>query len=356
MIYINNRRYIGNKHKLLPYILNDITNNILTEQYSFADLFAGTGVVAHSIAKKGNPVIVNDILYSNMVAYKAWLSDKEYREDKITELISYFNNLNYSEINDNYFSEIYGNKYFSCNDAKKIGYIRDFIESNKKNYTEREYFILLTILLYATDKIANTVGHFEYFLKKQPVDSFFQLSNLQLENLSNVEIFNEDANILAKKINADVVYIDPPYNARQYVNFYHVLENLARWNKPRIINIQQSQVQSIIKGLRLSVLDNYNFTKPLIPSYTVNLVNTVNMQVAPTLSAVRQAISQLNCPSLVSLLKDTNSFSTKLSGIYDICHEIFHNTIFESGTGKIKKLGLVENKSNYKKDKYQVIG
>ena len=232
MIYINNRRYIGNKHKLLPYILNDITNNILTEQYSFADLFAGTGVVAHSIAKKGNPVIVNDILYSNVVAYKAWLSDKEYREDKITELISYFNNLNYSEINDNYFSEIYGNKYFSYNDAKKIGYIRDFIESNKKNYTEREYFILLTILLYATDKIANTVGHFEYFLKKQPVDSFFQLSNLQLENLSNVEIFNEDANILAKKINADVVYIDPPYNARQYVNFYHVLENLARWNKP----------------------------------------------------------------------------------------------------------------------------
>lgn len=232
MIYINNRRYIGNKHKLLPYILKDITNNIQTEQYSFADLFAGTGVVAHSVAKKDNPVIVNDILYSNVVAYKAWLSDKEYCEEKITELISYFNNLNYSEISDNYFSEIYGNKYFSCNDAKKIGYIRDYIESNKKNYTEREYFILLTILLYATDKIANTVGHFEYFLKKQPVDSFFQLSNLQLENLSNVEIFNEDANILAKKINADVVYIDPPYNARQYVNFYHVLENLARWNKP----------------------------------------------------------------------------------------------------------------------------
>lgn len=119
------------------------------------------------------------------------------------------------------------------------------------------------------------------------------------------------------------------------MDYQEILKNIS--NQTRIIDIQQSQVQSIIKGLRLSVLDNYNFTKPLIPSYTVNLVNTVNMQVAPTLSAVRQAISQLNCPSLVSLLKDTNSFSTKLSGIYDICHEIFHNTIFESGTGKVNE-------------------
>ncbi|MBU4457771.1 MAG: DNA adenine methylase, partial [Candidatus Omnitrophica bacterium] len=30
----------------------------------------------------------------------------------------------------------------------------------------------------------------------------------------------------------DVAYIDPPYNARQYINFYHVLENLAKWEKP----------------------------------------------------------------------------------------------------------------------------
>ena len=117
------------------------------------------------------------------------------------------------------------------------------------------------------------------------------------------------------------------------MDYQEILKNIS--NQTRIIDIQQSQVQSIIKGLRLSVLDNYNFTKPLIPSYMVNLVNTVNMQVAPTLSAVRQAMSQLNCPPLVSLLKDTNSFPTQLLGIYDICHEIFHNTIFESGTNKV---------------------
>ena len=55
---------------------------------------------------------------------------------------------------------------------------------------------------------------------------------LNLAEVGTVEIFNEDANCLAKKISANVVYLDPSYNARQYVNFYHVLENLTRWDKP----------------------------------------------------------------------------------------------------------------------------
>ena len=59
------------------------------------------------------------------------------------------------------------------------------------------------------------------------------LRELELSSTNNrVKIFNEDANLLIKKIAADVIYIDPPYNARQYINFYHVLENLARWEKP----------------------------------------------------------------------------------------------------------------------------
>ena len=41
-----------------------------------------------------------------------------------------------------------------------------------------------------------------------------------------------DANELIKKIKADIIYLDPPYNSRQYINFYHVLENLVKWDKP----------------------------------------------------------------------------------------------------------------------------
>ena len=232
MINIKNRRYIGNKSSMLSKIMECVGNESYTTDMSVADLFAGTGVVAYEFAKKGHPVIVNDLLYSNYVSYKAWFSNQEVDFSKLESILNVYNSIDYDEINENYFSNIYGNKYFSINDAKKIGFIRDDIEKIKNQLNEREYYILLSSLIYATDKIANTVGHFESFLKKAPEDTNFKLALLDIKIIENCSVYSEDANALAKNIKADIVYLDPPYNARQYINFYHVLENLARWNKP----------------------------------------------------------------------------------------------------------------------------
>ncbi len=231
MLEINNRRYIGSKYKLLSHIEEQLTG-VSLDGMIFADIFAGTGVVGYHFAEKGMNVIVNDILMSNIVVYKAFLSSKRIDEDLVNKYLEKFNNLQYNDLEDNYFSKVYGGKYFSNNDAKKIGYIRDTLEDDRKKLQEREYYYLLTSLLYATDKIANTVGHFEHFLSKKPVDSNFILQPLNVKNIKNAKIYNEDANELVRKIESDIAYIDPPYNARQYVNFYHVLENLTRWNKP----------------------------------------------------------------------------------------------------------------------------
>lgn len=230
---INNRRYIGCKTKLLSYILESVLIYPHDENTVFADIFAGTGVVGYEFAINGYRTIMNDTLYSNVISYNAFLGQGELREDIIEKYLEKFNSLDSNKLPNNYFSDIYGDKYFSINDAKKIGYIRDEIESLKKILTKKEYFYLLTSLIYATDKIANTVGHFESFLKKTPEDKGVILKKLDLlQNLPSSKIFNEDANDLVKHIECDIAYIDPPYNARQYVNFYHVLENLARWNKP----------------------------------------------------------------------------------------------------------------------------
>ncbi|MCI5582994.1 MAG: DNA adenine methylase [Anaeroplasma sp.] len=230
---INNRRYIGCKTKLLEFIENII------EEYSFpagstlADIFAGTGVVANLFANKGYKTIVNDILYSNVVVYDAILGAGKLNFSLLKSEIDYFNSLNPNNLSENYFSKVYGNKYFSVNDCKIIGFIRDYIETNKNKYTTREYHYLISCLMYSCDKIANTVGHFESFLKGQPSDKGVKLDMFEVNNdIYPAEIYNMDANALAPLIKADIVYIDPPYNARQYVNFYHVLENLARWNKP----------------------------------------------------------------------------------------------------------------------------
>ena len=231
MIDINNRRYIGSKYKLLSNIESCI-EDVDVKKITFADVFAGTGVVAYHFAKSGARTIVNDILYSNIVIYKTFFSDENIDNEKIQKFLTHCNNLEYKKIKPNYCSDIYSKKYFSYNDAKKIGFIRDTIEENKNNFNEREYNYLISSLLFSVDRIANTVGHFESFLKKEPVDTNFTLSELNIKKIKNAKIYNIDANELVRKIKTDVVYIDPPYNARQYINFYHVLENIARWNKP----------------------------------------------------------------------------------------------------------------------------
>ncbi len=232
-LQINNRRYIGSKNSLLSNIEKVIKKYYKNYDFILADVFAGTGVVGNYFANKGSKVIVNDLLFSNYVAYNTWLSDDEYDINKIEKMINEYNYLNPNNLKDNYFSDKFGNKYFHINDAKIIGYIRDDLEEKRNKITEREFYILLTSLMYEADKIANTCGHFESFLNKVPKERGVQLRVPDIKDLKQKnEIFCKDANQLVREIEADVFYIDPPYNARQYVNFYHVLENLALWQKP----------------------------------------------------------------------------------------------------------------------------
>ncbi|MCL2015120.1 MAG: DNA adenine methylase [Defluviitaleaceae bacterium] len=232
MLEPQNRRYIGNKHKIIPQIQSAVADVFADKIFSFADIFAGTGVVGYYFAKQGHSVILNDTLFSNTVIYNAWCGGGTVNASKIAEILADFNALDMSTLKNNYFSEVYGGKYYSENMAKTIGYIRNRIDELRSDLTEREYHILLTSLLFYADKIANTVGHFEHYLKKPPQDYPIALKPLNLATVGKTQIYNKDANALSKEITADIVYIDPPYNARQYVNFYHVLENLAKWEKP----------------------------------------------------------------------------------------------------------------------------
>lgn len=35
----------------------------------------------------------------------------------------------------------------------------------------------------------------------------------------------------------DILYLDPPYNERQYAPKYHILETIAKWDNPKIQGI-----------------------------------------------------------------------------------------------------------------------
>jgi len=235
---LTSRRYIGSKTKLLDWIFSLIENN--TEGESFFDVFAGTGSVAERALETYDRVIVNDILSSNKIIYNAFWGKEVIRERSLQEINNFFKSLN-DDISSNYFSDNYGDKYFGSSDAKKIGYIREYIQDiyEKQNINKREFDILLSSLIYSMDKIANTVGHYEAYRKISVLDNRFIFELIDVKNYTGkiIEIFREDANKLADKIYSDIVFLDPPYNSRQYSRFYHVLENLVEWKKPKLYGV-----------------------------------------------------------------------------------------------------------------------
>lgn len=232
---IRNRRYTGSKLKITDWI-----NNIIKENCkgcnSFFDVFAGTGIVTASNINNYECFYINDFLFSNNIIYKAFLMNSEYDEKKINEYFILFSNLSENKIRDNYISKNFANKYFTLNDSKKIGFIREYIEKNKKDLNEKEYSILIASLLYSLDRCANTCGHYDAYIKKPIKKDSFKFELIEPMNVSkkSINIYREDANLLAPKINADIAYIDPPYSSRQYSRFYHVLENVTKWEKPEL--------------------------------------------------------------------------------------------------------------------------
>ena len=124
---IENRRYIGNKSKLLKFI-DDTIKKEKIEFNTFGDVFSGTGVVAEYFLNKGKDIYVNDLLYSNYVIYKAILGNEDYNEEKIKSIIDEYNKVISDDIEDNYFSANFSGNYYHYNDAKKIGFVREDIE------------------------------------------------------------------------------------------------------------------------------------------------------------------------------------------------------------------------------------
>ena len=233
---LESRRYIGNKNKLSSWIFDIIlkeTENCKT----FFDVFAGTGTIAKQAFQYYENVIINDILFSNEVIYKAFFEKSEWNKTKIENLINSYNLLNSNELEENYFSLNFGNKFFDSENAKIIGFIREDIEAQKSNLTEKEYCILLAILIYNIDKIANTVGHFDAYIKKPIRSQKLYLRLIETIDFQGVTIFRENANQLVRTIKTDIAYIDPPYNSRQYSRFYHIYENLVKWEKPELFGV-----------------------------------------------------------------------------------------------------------------------
>lgn len=244
---INNRRYLGNKYKLLPFITQVVQTHCPHVQV-VADIFAGTGAVSSAFNHK--TLITNDIMYSNYVCNYAWFGAQAYDPEKVAAYVAEYNSKTRCE--ENYMTRNFADTYFSRDDCSQIGYIRESIEQDYKKgrLNQRERALLITSLLYAMDKIAVTCGHYDAYRKGAKFEGRLELCVplAQVHNNPENQCFNEDANNLVKRIQADLIYMDPPYNSRQYCDTYHLLENVARWEKPEVFGVARKMDRRGLKS------------------------------------------------------------------------------------------------------------
>lgn len=256
--------YIGSKYSLLDFLDECITQVIRKDNQNktFCDLFAGTGVVGKHFKKKGYQIIANDLQYYSYVLCKHYIANHTplfFRglEKEIPMLLKNNDLPNKGRVVCEYLNDIQGvssfvfnnfckgnNKddepyrlYFSDDNGRKCDAIRLKIESWHKacEINEEEYFFLLATLIESIDKVANTASVYGAFLKKLKPTAKKSLVMTPAQMIYNKQthyVYNENANDLIRKIKTDILYLDPPYNQRQYSANYHVLETIARYDRP----------------------------------------------------------------------------------------------------------------------------
>ena len=277
---MNSLNYIGSKYTLYPSLkvhIDKLIKRINKSQIVFGDLFAGTGIVGYKIGIEHNAKIVaNDIQYYSFVINKANLSTYS-EEDIITinKFIKKYNNITGVQgfIYNNYSTHNNCERlYFSTQNAMKIDAIREQLEIDRKDTTENIYFYLLANLISSADKVANTSCVYGAYLKKLKKSA---IKLMMLQELSKeTKQVKIDGVVYCENVSKvkteylDIVYLDPPYNNRQYASNYHILETISRADNP----ILHGKT-----GLRDYSSQKSNFcVKGLVATEMKNLIKNIN--------------------------------------------------------------------------------
>ena len=201
-------------------------------------MFAGTGIVGRSFKSEVKQVIANDWEYYSYVLNKNYIENHTEIVNK-QNFIDELNNLPLIDTGFVYQNYCIGGgtdrHYFSDYNGKKIDTVRQKIKEWKtqNRLSPNLYFFLLTSLLESADIVANTASlysaHLKHLKKSAQKELVIKPADFVVSR-NRHKVFKTDSNALISQVEGDILYLDPPYNHRQYGGDYHLLNTIARYD------------------------------------------------------------------------------------------------------------------------------
>ena len=234
-------KYIGSKFNLLEPIMEFVHRHVKPGRNpSMIDAFTGTTRVAQAFRQQGWSTQTSDLSWASECYAETFLSMNE--NDYLEPVIQKLNQVrpktgwltkNYCDVKSEDGNIV---RVWQPKNGKKADAIRDKIE--ELNLSAKERSTLITSLILALDKVDNTVGIQQAYLKTWCFRSNNDLE-LILPTVITLKKPPKTKHYVGDclKINyepADLAYLDPPYSSHTYFSYYHIWDSIARWDKPKV--------------------------------------------------------------------------------------------------------------------------
>src|SRR5580765_2635822 len=211
------------------------------------DLFSGTSRVGHALKREGVRVHANDHnAYAHTLARCYVAADGRRWREPAARLIAELDALPGEP---GWFTEQYcvRSRYLQPENGARVDAIRTRIAALALE-PELEA-IAVTSLVEAADRVDSTVGVQMAYLK-QWASRAHQPLRLRLPEILDGEGSASclDAADAAERFEADVAYLDPPYNQHSYLGNYHVWETIVRWDAPEVYGTACKRVDVRARG------------------------------------------------------------------------------------------------------------
>jgi adenine-specific DNA-methyltransferase len=261
--------YIGNKRSLQGFLAAVFSRLPLREERTvFLDPFAGSGAVARLARFLGYRVLANDWEFYAYVLNRAHLATDRRELPELFKahggaaaLLKRMNLLAETTPPEEYIARHYApadtreadyrteRLFYTRENGLRIDALRAEIERLYPGLDPapgpgREKCLLLASLLYQAATHTNTSGVFKACHKgfgghgRDALKRIMAPIRLELPELyaggTPAEAFCLEAEEFARGRSGDISYLDPPYNQHQYGSNYHLLNTIARWDRPPV--------------------------------------------------------------------------------------------------------------------------